>query len=557
MKPATFSSSFQVSGSVRVNGQELGANIKRTSAYVQQDDAFWDQLLVREHLWVQAMLRMDPNTSNHRRQQRVNEVLYELGLEQCAEDIIFNLKTRNGISGSERKLLSFASELLTDPPLMLCDEPTSGLDSLMAESVVTALRELAQRGKTVVCTIHQPSSNIFALFDKIQLMAEGRVAFLGSRPEAREFFRNANFPCPVNYNPADHYIHTLAVRPGEEGLCRAKIALICDKFQRSQFHVNTQAVVDFWETKAENQQFMTSESIMKEPAYKSTWWTQLKTLTWRHWLLTIRNPSLFNARIIQIIVYCATMSIIYQHQSLNQAAVRNLNGALFEIIIAISFFALTQLNAFTSELNMYFRDHENALYRADTYFLAKNLIDLPMFTVIMIIGIIPPYWIIGLYPKFTTFLVSFTTFALVYQFSLSLNVYFIAIATGRVDIALNVAPIVRVVLMLLGGFFVNDATIPSWLSWLQYLSWHHYSYEILLIYQWKDVDKIDCSDVTVNGTLSATCFKTGEEVIDYYNFNQSNIWFNFMMLILLSFAFRFFAFLVLLFKSRQQKKTER
>lgn len=86
------------------------------------------------------------------------------------------------------KRLSFASEVLTNPSLMFCDEPTSGLDSSKALSVVQVLKRLAQTGKTIICTIHQPSSEVFALFDKLLLMADGRVAFLGTPGEAGSFF---------------------------------------------------------------------------------------------------------------------------------------------------------------------------------------------------------------------------------------------------------------------------------------------------------------------------------------------------------------------------------
>jgi ABC-type multidrug transport system ATPase subunit len=79
--------------------------------------------------------------------------------------------------------------VLTDPPLMFCDEPTSGLDSFMAQNVMLVLKSMALKGKTVVTTIHQPSSEIFAMFDKVLLMAEGRVAFLGSPDDACKFFR--------------------------------------------------------------------------------------------------------------------------------------------------------------------------------------------------------------------------------------------------------------------------------------------------------------------------------------------------------------------------------
>lgn len=72
---------------------------------------------------------------------------------------------------------------------MFCDEPTSGLDSFMAQNVVTVLKSLAEKGKTIICTIHQPSSEVFSMFDKILLMAEGRVAFLGTPPQAIDFFK--------------------------------------------------------------------------------------------------------------------------------------------------------------------------------------------------------------------------------------------------------------------------------------------------------------------------------------------------------------------------------
>ena len=80
-------------------------------------------------------------------------------------------------------------QVLTDPPLMFCDEPTSGLDSYMAQNVVDVLKQLADKGKTIICTIHQPSSQVYAMFDRILLMAEGRTAYLGGAKDALEFFQ--------------------------------------------------------------------------------------------------------------------------------------------------------------------------------------------------------------------------------------------------------------------------------------------------------------------------------------------------------------------------------
>lgn len=78
-------------------------------------------------------------------------------------------------------------QILTDPPLLFCDEPTTGLDSYNARKLVRLMKDMATRGKTIICTIHQPSSEVFAMFDKLLLLAEGRVAYMGSSAGALEF----------------------------------------------------------------------------------------------------------------------------------------------------------------------------------------------------------------------------------------------------------------------------------------------------------------------------------------------------------------------------------
>ncbi len=79
-------------------------------------------------------------------------------------------------------------KVITNPGLLFCDEPTSGLDSFMAVSIVDCMKKLAQQGKTIICTIHQPSSEIFEMFDRLCLLAEGRLAYIGELPKAYDFF---------------------------------------------------------------------------------------------------------------------------------------------------------------------------------------------------------------------------------------------------------------------------------------------------------------------------------------------------------------------------------
>ncbi|KAK3733469.1 hypothetical protein QZH41_001786 [Actinostola sp. cb2023] len=167
-----------------------GLNINSISAYVQQEDLFIGTLTVREHLTFQALLRMEKHVSRKDRLAKVEEVL---------------------------------QEVLTDPGILFADEPTSGLDSFMAQSVVSTLQRLASQGRTIVCTIHQPSSEVYAMFSSVMLMAEGRVAFLGSSSKAISYFDELGFTCPSNFNPADYFIQLLAIVPGQASVCRERI----------------------------------------------------------------------------------------------------------------------------------------------------------------------------------------------------------------------------------------------------------------------------------------------------------------------------------------------
>lgn len=172
-----------------LNGVAVEASdLRARCAYVQQDDLFIGSLTAREHLIFQAMVRMSRYIPYRQKLERVDEVIQELSLGKCKDTIIGVPGRVKGLSGGERKRLAFASEALIDPPLLLCDEPTSGLDSFMAHNVLQVLKGLANKGKTIILTIHQPSSELFALFDKILLMAEGRVAFMGPPASAHQFF---------------------------------------------------------------------------------------------------------------------------------------------------------------------------------------------------------------------------------------------------------------------------------------------------------------------------------------------------------------------------------
>lgn len=99
---------------------------------------------------------------------------------------------------------------------MFCDEPTSGLDAFMAQNLIKMIGRMAKKGRTIICTIHQPSTDVFNLFDNLLLLANGRVAYMGPRSEALHYFNELGYRCPPHYNPADFFVRELAIIPGNE-----------------------------------------------------------------------------------------------------------------------------------------------------------------------------------------------------------------------------------------------------------------------------------------------------------------------------------------------------
>lgn len=185
-------------GSVLFNGRDLYAHYAEFQGmvgYVPQDDIMHRDLTVAQALYYTARLRLPADFGEHEIQQRIREVISQLGLEGT-EDVLIGSPDKKGISGGQRKRVNLAMELLTDPAVLLVDEPTSGLSSEDALMVMLLLRKLADGGKTIVVTIHQPSLEAYRLVDNLILVGKdakspepGRLVYYGpAYPQAVDFF---------------------------------------------------------------------------------------------------------------------------------------------------------------------------------------------------------------------------------------------------------------------------------------------------------------------------------------------------------------------------------
>ncbi len=191
-------------GQVLINGQDLYSHYQQFAGqfgYVPQDDIIHRDLTVGEALYYTARLRLPPDFSESAIRDRIAGVLKQLGLEGT-ENVLIGSPEKKGISGGQRKRVNLAQELLTDPSVLFLDEPTSGLSSEDALMVMKLLRGLADSGKAILLTIHQPSLEAFRLMDNLVLVGKdqnssepGRLVYYGpAYPDSVKFFNPDGVP---------------------------------------------------------------------------------------------------------------------------------------------------------------------------------------------------------------------------------------------------------------------------------------------------------------------------------------------------------------------------
>ena len=195
----------EATGTLIVNGCEhplrYGATIMPVIGnYVLQDDFLFPQLTVRESLNFAACMKLPSQVNTKGERDRMIKVLLDrLGLVEVASRRIDRL------SGGQKKRLSVALELINYPPVLFLDEPTSGLDSFSSYKLIRLLKDLTKAGCNVICTIHQPNSKMFHMFDTLFVLAKGgRCAYQGPAAHLVEYMRICHLPvCPPHVNPAD------------------------------------------------------------------------------------------------------------------------------------------------------------------------------------------------------------------------------------------------------------------------------------------------------------------------------------------------------------------
>ncbi len=187
-------------GDIRINGINIHTEkdkVQGVIGYVSQDDLLIEELTVYQNLYYNAKLCF-ANFSEEELNKRVLEVLTNLGLDQ-RKDLKVGNPLEKTISGGQRKRLNIALELIREPAVLFLDEPTSGLSSRDSENVIDLLKELSLKGKLIFVVIHQPSSDIYKMFDKMIIMDTGGYqSYYGTPVEAVSYFKKATHQVDSN-----------------------------------------------------------------------------------------------------------------------------------------------------------------------------------------------------------------------------------------------------------------------------------------------------------------------------------------------------------------------
>ncbi|EPS59556.1 hypothetical protein M569_15249, partial [Genlisea aurea] len=198
-----------IEGDIRISGYpKEQKTFARISGYVEQNDIHSPQVTVVESLWFSSFLRLPSEVNDKQRKDFVEEVMQLVELDSLRNALV-GLPGSSGLSTEQRKRLTIAVELVANPSIIFMDEPTSGLDARAAAIVMRTVRNTVDTGRTVVCTIHQPSIEIFEAFDELLLLKRGGRVIYGGKLGERSitminYFQSINGVPPIadGYNPA-------------------------------------------------------------------------------------------------------------------------------------------------------------------------------------------------------------------------------------------------------------------------------------------------------------------------------------------------------------------
>ncbi|CAI5954152.1 unnamed protein product [Closterium sp. NIES-64] len=466
-----------IEGDVRVSGfPKVHSTFARVAGYCEQSDIHTPQVTVHESLLFSAWLRLPADVDVEVREEFVEEVMELVELDSL-RDAMVGVPGVNGLSTEQRKRLTIAVELDANPSIIFLDEPTSGLDARAAAIVMRTVRNTVDTGRTVVCTIHQPSIDIFEAFDELLLMKRGgEVIYMGPLgTDSRlmiDYFQAIPGvpPLPAGYNPATWMLDISTPAMADKlNLDFADIFRKSDQFRRNE------ALIESLKTPPPGQQ-----DLAFATQYARSYASQYTANLWKRAHMYWRAPDYNAMRYFSSVVMALLIGGVYcgqGQQRSTQQQVLNLMGAMYTAAIFMGWNNSGSIQPIVAvERTVFYRERAAGLYGAIPYALAQGAIDVP-------------------YVLVQTFIYSLITYAMIqfewtaskfwwYTLFMFLTLFYFT-CYGLMSIAISPNEQISMVFSsfcvsswnLLCGFLIARPHIPVWWRWAYWIdpiSWTLY-----------------------------------------------------------------------------------
>ncbi|XP_068641438.1 ABC transporter G family member 31 [Aristolochia californica] len=458
-----------IEGDIRISGYpKVQETFARISGYVEQNDIHSPQVTVGESLLFSSSLRLPKEVSKEQRLAFVEEVMTLVELDSLRNALV-GLPGQTGLSTEQRKRLTIAVELVANPSIIFMDEPTSGLDARAAAIVMRTVRNTVDTGRTVVCTIHQPSIEIFEAFDELLLMKRGgRVVYGGSLGMHSQtminYFQGIEGVPPIRegYNPATWMLEVTTQAAEEK---------IGEDF--SSIYRNSNA---FREVEKLIQELSVplpgSEPLKFATKYSQSSLTQFKVCLWKQNLVYWRSPLYNVVRLFFTTLSALILGSIFWGIGLKRKTTQdlfNVMGALYAACLFLGVNNSTSIQPVISiERTVFYREKATGMYSPFPYAAAQGLVEIPYIATQTIIYGIITYsmihfeWTAGKFLLYLLFMfLTFTYFAFYGMMAVGL--------TPSQQLAAVVSSAFYSLWNLLSGFLIPKPKIPGWWIWFYYI----------------------------------------------------------------------------------------
>ncbi|XP_026500205.2 ATP-binding cassette sub-family G member 4 [Vanessa tameamea] len=458
-----------VGGAIFINGRgRIMKNFKKMSCYIQQDDRLQGLLTVGENMTIAADLKLPTKMDKYEKGEVIEDILTNLGLYE-------HMNTRGAqLSGGQRKRLSIALELINNPLVMFLDEPTTGLDSSSCSQVVQLCQSLAHQGRTIVCTVHQPSATLFALFDQVYVLSAGNCLYQGTTTNLVPYLEEAGIPCPIYHNPADYIIELACGEYGED-----KIPILITKAENGkalQWFNNPETIPTMELLRKQYPLSVMRDQDTTTGEEETPQSNQRSVLIKRGFLKAKRDPTMTHLRLMVNVVVGIMLGALFINAGNEGSRVLENYNLLFAILMhhMMSPMMLTILT-FPSEMSILLKEHFNRWYSLGSYYISITIVDLPIsivscaiFSVIVYLMSSQPLDI----ARFAMFFaISVYTVLVAQSFGLMVGAVF-NVVNGTF-----LGPTLSVPMMMFAGFGVTLRDLPPYLAWGSYVSYLRYGLE--------------------------------------------------------------------------------